>query len=171
MHEVELTKVVAFADLIPVPFTTVVALADYTFIGSAVQTLWRAVGGEWSALEVRVRGQEEMLDEKGNFVYALLYSVTKEGKVHALEDLPELEKEALNVIEKLQGLQGRYTLSDVKIGDLRRYKLAMSVFLDKRVSFGDLNKLTVALQNTLKEIRQGKTPFTFCPLALSYEHY
>ena len=152
----EIDKLVAMTELINVPFIMPIALPDYTKISDVIQAAWRSIGAQWADVTVEVRAQEEFLDEDGQFVHGLLYSVRKSSKILALEDLPDLPEDALDGVELITGPSGPYKLSKVVIGELRRYKLAMHIFLDKWVSFDDQVKVALTLQNMIKGVRAGK---------------
>ncbi len=81
-----------------------------------------------------------------SFYYVLLVSVQQGDKVLTIGDLPSIPITSLFNITIMIGPQGvPYQLSSIKLGTLLRFKLGMSVFIDRWVSHNDMNAFISAI--------------------------
>ena len=82
------------------------------------------------------------------FSSRLLYSATLNTITLTLEDLPTAEARALDAVEQLQGPTGDayILLTERERSNLHRYKLAMSIYLDRWVQRTDVVKVIAVLQ-------------------------
>ena len=81
----------------------------------------------------------------------VLYSASVDGEFLSLADLPVLPSDALNQIETITGPTGvSYTLSTKSMIDLRRYKMAMNVFVDTWVAKRDTHKMLTVILERMK---------------------
>ena len=93
------------------------------------------------------------------FYSMVLYSASLSGQILSIEDLPELPLDRLSAIEQIVGPTGdNYKLSTTAVSQLRRFKMAMNIVLDKWVARLDRQVLLNTIRNKLVERTAGRIP-------------
>lgn len=160
----DMTKLVEFSLLLPIPMTTRVLTTDLVAIQTAVQTAWRLAslpGVDLTQLMIKVMSQqEEYLDMTSeNIVYSIMYSASLNGEVLDPLELPEIN--TATVFAAITNMNGagifRYVISTAPLSSLRRFKAAMSVYLNKWVIRSDKTRMMQAVQNELRTKITGVT--------------
>ena len=133
------SRLVPFSQLIPIPMQQTVASIDYPEIARIIQNAWT---DDVSGIDIQVRSQEEYIDHSGRFYPVVLCMAQIEDMILSIEDLPQLKAELLEPIELIIAPTGmRYKLADQQLGNLRRLKHSLHVFIDHYVARADLENV------------------------------
>lgn len=88
----------------------------------------------------------------GDFVSVLLYSAKDNEYIRPIEHLPLMTDSAISSVEDIVGPLGdNYQLADTPMGELLRYKMAITFFMDSWVNKKYRSSVAKAVKNIVSD--------------------